>query len=101
MRWVWLLFILPNTVLSCMYFIYFHAVTGQTVGKLVCGLHVVTAAGARPLGWGRSIVRCVGYFLSSFLYMGFLWVVFNRNKRGWHDYLAGSMVVYGPVSNGA
>ena len=31
--------------------------------------------------------------------MGFVWVVFNRNKRGWHDYLAGSMVVYGPVSN--
>ena len=101
MRWVWLLFILPNTMLSCMYFIYFHAVTGQTVGKLVCGLHVVKAAGARPLGWGRSIVRCVGYFLSSFLYMGFLWVAFNRKKRGWHDYLAGSMVVYGPVSKGA
>ena len=100
-RWLWLLCILPNTVLSCLYFIYFHAVTGQTVGKLVCGLHVVTAEGARPLGWGRSIVRCVGYFLSSFLYMGFVWVVFNRNKRGWHDYLAGSMVVYGPVSKGA
>jgi len=98
MRWVWLLFILPNTVLSCMYFIYFHAVTGQTVGKLVCGLHVVTAAGSRPLGWGRSTVRCVGYFVSSFLHMGFLWVVFNRKKRGWHDYFAGSMVVYGPLS---
>ena len=101
MRWLWLLCILPNTALSCIYFIYFHAVTGQTVGKLVCGLHVVTAAGARPLGWGRSTVRCVGYFLSSFLYMGFLWVVFNRKKRGWHDYLAGSMVVYGSVSKNA
>jgi len=95
MRWMWLLFILPNTALNCVYFIYFHAVTGQTVGKLACGLHVVTAAGNKPLGWGRSIVRCAGYFLGSlFFYIGFLWVLVNRRKRGWHDYLAGSVVIY-------
>lgn len=93
-RWVWLLFILPHTALFCLYFIYFHAVTGQTVGKLACGVQVVTAVGNRPLGWGRSIVRCFGYFLSSFLYLGFLWVVVNRRRRGWHDYLAGSVVIY-------
>jgi uncharacterized RDD family membrane protein YckC len=100
MRWLWLLFVLPNTALTCLYFSYFHAVTGQTVGKLVCGLHVVTSAGWSPLGWGRSIVRCIGYFLSSFFYLGFLWVLFNRRKRGWHDYMAGSVVVYGPVNEG-
>jgi uncharacterized RDD family membrane protein YckC len=95
MRWMWLLFILPNTALNCVYFIYFHAVTGQTVGKLACGLHVVTAAGSKPLGWGRSIVRYAGYFLNSmFFYIGFLWVLVNRRKRGWHDYLAGSVVIY-------
>jgi uncharacterized RDD family membrane protein YckC len=96
-RWLWLLFVLPNTALSCLYFIYFHAVTGQTVGKLMCGLHVVTADGNRPLGWGRSVARCFGYFLSSFMYLGFLWVLFNRRKRGWHDYLAGTVVVHGPL----
>ena len=100
MGWFWLLFIIPYTALTCLYFTYFHAVTGQTVGKLVCGLHVVTASGFRPLGWGRSIVRCIGYFLSSILYLGFLWIMLNRRKRGWHDYLAGSMVVYGPVNKG-
>jgi uncharacterized RDD family membrane protein YckC len=97
--WLWLLFVLPNTVLSCVYFIYFHAVTGQTVGKLICGVQVVASAGSRrPLGWGRSSVRCLGYFISSFfLYAGFLWVLVNRRKRGWHDYMAGSVVVYGPL----
>jgi len=93
--WLWLLFVLPNTVLSFVYFSYFHAVTGQTVGKLVCGVQVVTAAGNQPLGWGRSIARCFGYFLSYvFMYVGFLWVLVNRRKRGWHDYLAGSVVIY-------
>jgi len=100
MSWFWLLFILPNTALTCLYFIYFHAVTGQTVGKLVCGLHVVTVSGCRSLGWGRSIIRCGGYFLSSLMYLGFVWILFNSKKRGWHDYLAGSMVVYGPINKG-
>jgi uncharacterized RDD family membrane protein YckC len=95
MRWLWLLFILPNTALSCMYFVYFHAVTGQTVGKLVCGVQVVTAEGNRPLGWWRSIVRYGGYCLSAFfMYIGFLWILVNRRKRGWHDFLAGSVVIY-------
>ena len=96
--WLWLLFVLPNIALSCMYFVYFHAVTGQTVGKLICGVWVVTAEGNRSLGWRRSIVRCLGYFFSYlFLYAGFLWVLVNRRKRGWHDYLAGSVVVCGPL----
>jgi len=95
MRWVWLLIILPNTALSGMYFIYFHAVTGQTVGKLACGVQVVTAAGNQLLGWRRSIIRYVGYCLSAFfMYIGFLWILVNRRKRGWHDYMAGSVVIY-------
>jgi uncharacterized RDD family membrane protein YckC len=98
-RWLWLLLVIPNTALSCLYFIYFHAVTGQTVGKLVCGVQVVTADGKRILGWGRSAVRYLGYFLCSFFFfiggfLGFVWVLFNRRKRGWHDYMAGSVVIY-------
>ncbi len=93
MRWIWLLFVLPNTVLTFIYFGYFHAAAGQTVGKRLCGLRVVTADG-RPIGWARSLVRCAGYFLSSFfLYLGFVWAVLNRRKRAWHDYLAGTVVV--------
>lgn len=99
-RWLWLLFVLPNTVLSFIYFGYFHAATGQTVGKRMCGVRVVTAQGARPLGWVRSLVRCAGYFLSSFFYAGFLWIALNRKKRGWHDYLAGTMVVHEPGKGG-
>jgi len=99
MRWMWLLFILPSTALTFVYFIYFHAVTGQTVGKLACGVQVVTADGNQSLGWWRSTVRCLVYFLCSFFFfmggiIGFLWILFNRRKRGWHDCLAGSVVIY-------
>jgi len=95
-RWMWLLCVLPNSILAFIYFGYLHAATGQTVGKWMCGVRVVTVGG-HPLGWGRSLVRCAGYFLSSsLLYLGFLWVLLNRRKRGWHDYLAGTMVVCEP-----
>jgi uncharacterized RDD family membrane protein YckC len=95
-RWVWLLCVLPNTVLSFIYFGYLHAATGQTIGKWMCGVRVLTAGGM-PIGWGRSLVRCAGYFLSSsLLYLGFVWVLLNRRKRGWHDYLAGTVVVRVP-----
>jgi hypothetical protein len=40
-------------------------------------------------------MRIVGYVLSAIaLYLGFLWVAVDARQRGWHDYLAGTQVVY-------
>jgi uncharacterized RDD family membrane protein YckC len=27
------------------------------------------------------------------LYLGFLWIAFDRRKQGWHDKIAGTVVV--------
>ena len=35
---------------------------------------------------GASASRIVG--------LGFIWILLNRDRRGWHDYIAGSRVVY-------
>ncbi len=67
---------------------------GQTLGKKVFGLKVVRADGSAP-GFGTALLRqTVGYFVSNLVFgLGFLWVAFEPNNRGWHDLIAGTYVV--------
>ena len=42
----------------------------------------------------QLIVRYLGYFVSTIpLGLGLLWVAFDPRKQGWHDKLAGTVVV--------
>ncbi len=86
-------FMIASTLIELFYFTYCHAVTGQTIGKWICGLKVVRTSG-EPLGFARALLRWAGYFVSRFcLYCGFLWIAFSRDKQGWHDKIAGSYVI--------
>ncbi len=79
--------------LGMAYFTFFHGVSGRTPGKALLGLRVETAAGD-PLTPGLAFLRWVGYVLSSLVFgLGFLWIALHRRKRGWHDLLAGTVVV--------
>ena len=45
-------------------------------------------------GLGRSILRFVGYWICWItLFIGFFWVGFDSRKQGWHDKIAGTVVV--------
>jgi uncharacterized RDD family membrane protein YckC len=80
-------------VMSLFYFTYFHGVTGQTVGKKILGLKVVTTTG-QPLTMGIAFLRWVGYIISFLvLYLGFIWVAVDRRHQGWHDKIAGTLVI--------
>ena len=75
------------------YFPYFWANSGQTPGKRLLGLKVVSTAGNK-LSMGRAWVRLVGYWVSSLpLAPGYIWVALDRRKQGWHDKIAGTQVV--------
>jgi uncharacterized RDD family membrane protein YckC len=77
-----------------LYFIGFWALTGSTIGKWVLGLRVVRADGSPPTT-GRSAIRFVGYLISAIVFfLGFIWVLFDEERRAWHDDLAGTWVVY-------
>ena len=67
---------------------------GQTVGKMIVGIQVVDANGNIP-GIGAVLLReIVGKFLSTIaLFLGYLWVAWDKDKRGWHDHLGGTYVV--------
>ncbi len=65
-----------------------------TPGKLLCGLKIIDAKTGAPMKDWQSILRFLGYFISSLpLGLGFFWIGLNKKRRGWHDYLAGTMVV--------
>ncbi|MGH7770833.1 MAG: RDD family protein [Candidatus Binatia bacterium] len=86
------LLLLAGIALSVGYFVLFHGMEGQTVGKWFLGLRVV-GANQGPISYSQSLIRCFGYLLSGLSGVGFLWILFSREKRGWHDLLARTWVI--------
>ena len=65
-----------------------------TPGKMAVSAHVVDARTGKTISTGQAIGRYLAYIVS-FLPMGlgFLWVAFDPRKQGWHDKLAGTVVI--------
>jgi len=65
-----------------------------TPGKMVVGARVVDAKTGLSLSTGRAVGRYLAYFVSMLpLGLGLLWVAFDARKQGWHDKIAGTVVV--------
>ncbi|MBD3821645.1 MAG: RDD family protein [Thiotrichales bacterium] len=65
-----------------------------TPGKMLTSLRIVDNATDGVPTKKQIFIRSLGYFVSAVpLCAGFLWVAIDRNKRGWHDYIAGTKVV--------
>lgn len=80
-------------VLGMAYFTYFHASTGQTPGKALMNLRVIRDNG-RNLTYGIAFLRWIGYQISRIpFYLGFIWIGIDGRKQGWHDKIAGTLVV--------
>lgn len=76
------------------YGVLFIGLRGQTPGKMALRIQVVDQRGNVP-GIGRAALReIVGKLVSAIvILLGFLWIGWNREKRGWHDHIAGTFVV--------
>lgn len=65
-----------------------------TPGKMAVSARVVDAKTGNTLTVGQSIGRYLGYFVSAIpLGLGLIWVAFDPKKQGWHDKLAGTVVI--------
>ena len=65
-----------------------------TPGKMVIHAQIVDAQTLGPPTTGRLVIRYLGYFVSILpLCLGLLWVAFDPRKQGWHDKLAGTVVI--------
>jgi len=81
-------------VVSIGYFPWFWTHGGATPGMRLFRLRVVRDRDGGPIGWGAAILRLIGYWISSFVfYLGFIWILIDGRRRGWHDLIAGTVMV--------
>ncbi len=60
---------------------------------MIMGIKVVSVDGG-PVSVGKAFVRWIGYFVSAIVFcLGFLWIIWDKEKQGWHDKIAGTYVV--------
>jgi uncharacterized RDD family membrane protein YckC len=76
--------ILILLLVSFSYYSIFTAVCGQTVGKRLLRIKVVLSSG-EEVDAAVSIKRYFCYLVSGFTFFGFLSILFDKNRQGWHD----------------
>ncbi len=72
---------------------------GATPGKRFVHIKIVDAKSFNDITNQQAITRSIGYIASTFSFLiGFIMVAFRDDKRGLHDLLAGTVVIYDEVS---
>ena len=80
-------------VIGIVYIVGFWTWRGQTPGKMMLNVKVITTEGS-SISFGRAILRCFGYIVSSIiLCLGYLMIARDSKKQGLHDKIAGTYVV--------
>jgi uncharacterized RDD family membrane protein YckC len=83
-----------DAVFAIAYPIAFWAVLGETPGDMLLGLRIVRTDGKR-MNLRRALLRYVGCLLAALpLFLGFLWILVDERRQGWHDKIAGTYVLY-------
>jgi uncharacterized RDD family membrane protein YckC len=78
--------------LATAYFVIFHGIEGKTIGKWLLGLRVVGAERS-AVTYRRAFLRWLGMVGFAPVLLGFLWILWSREKRAWHDLLARTWVI--------
>ena len=87
--------LLLESLLPALAVIYFWRRYGATPGKGAVYARIVDARTRGTLSTGQCVARALGYLLSSIpLFLGFVWIAIDRRKQGWHDKIAGTLVIY-------
>lgn len=91
------LFIVLIVVVAFAYFPFFWARGGQTPGMMPFRIRIVRDVDGGPITGGQALMRFVGYWINSIVfYVGFAWILVDRRRRGWHDLIAGTVVIEDP-----
>lgn len=86
--------LLINNLLPAIGVILFWSYRSATPGKMLIHARIVDARSFRKPSTGQLIGRYLGYFVSLIpLGLGLFWIAFDRRKQGWHDKLAGTVVI--------
>ena len=81
-------------VAGFLYFSFFQRHFSATVGKKVLGITLVDAKTFKQISIGQCVGRYFMLVFSSLCFcLGLMAVGWNKNKKGWHDSIAGTRVV--------
>jgi uncharacterized RDD family membrane protein YckC len=79
--------------IGLVYLLVCHILLGRTLGMRVLKLRIIDVYGDRPSP-PRCVARCAGYVAgAATLFLGFLWMGFDSEKRGLQDWIAGTYVI--------
>ncbi|MCB0378638.1 MAG: RDD family protein [Bdellovibrionales bacterium] len=83
----------PFVPVALLYYVVPQLYLGYTLGKYLLGLRVISDDG--HVSVGRMLLReTIGRLLSSLpLFMGYLSVIFSKDRCGWHDRIAHTRVI--------
>lgn len=83
-----------QVILSAAFFIGLWLVTQTDPGKMVFSAVIVDAkTGGKPTTL-QYVLRYLGYIVSTLpLFLGFFWIGWDARKQGFHDKIAGTVVV--------
>lgn len=85
---------LVQIVMPIVAVIVFWRFRGATPGKMLFSAKIVDANTFGPPSTAKLIGRYFAYLVSMIgLMLGFLWIAFDPRKQGWHDKLAGTVVI--------
>ena len=84
-----------TSFLGIVYYVYFIGNRGQTLGKMIMKIKVVSLDTDKPVGYLKAFLRdIVGKILSGLVFgLGYLWSIRDAKKQTWHDKIAKSVVV--------
>jgi uncharacterized RDD family membrane protein YckC len=89
--------LLIGIFLAFLYFPFFWARGGQTLGMKPFGLRVVRDRDGGRIGWGTALLRLVGLWVAGAVFwLGYIWIFVDKRRRGWQDLIAGTVVVRRP-----
>ncbi|HUQ06460.1 MAG TPA: RDD family protein [Kofleriaceae bacterium] len=85
--------IIITLAVATIYLFVFQATIAQTMGMRVMNVRIIDVYGEAP-SYLKVGIRTAGYLASlATLFLGFLWIGFDAEKRGLHDWIAGTYVI--------
>ncbi|HXU38914.1 MAG TPA: RDD family protein [Blastocatellia bacterium] len=67
---------------------------GRTFGMMFTNTRIVDSLTFESPSASRALLRTVGYFIAAVpAFAGIAWAAFNRKRRGWQDFISGTVVV--------
>ena len=70
--------------------------TGQSWGKKVVGIRLVRESDGRPIGAGMAFVRDLAHIVDGFLYLGYLWPLWDPKRQTFADKICSTIVLARP-----